>query len=136
MYNKKLTQSIPAPGHYTIRESLNKRSFCIGEKLDSIKNLDTPGAGTYDPDPLSRNSNPRFSMGHKLVSQFEKISQSPGPGSYEDSAKKVKRACPNYGFGSSQRSDYTKAKQTPGPGEYMLPRKLGNAPGYAIQKRS
>ena len=75
-------------------------------------------------------------MGQKLVSEFERTNNSPGPGAYEDTARRIKKAAPNYGFGSSKRSDFQKTSITPGPGEYLLPRKIGNAPNYTLKERS
>lgn len=51
MYDDKLTKSIPGPGNYPITKgAFGKKGILMGQKLKSMSNLITPGAGTYQHD--------------------------------------------------------------------------------------
>ena len=43
--------AIPAPGQYAVNaSSIGKSGVVIGERLPSVSNLKTPGAGAYESD--------------------------------------------------------------------------------------
>ena len=50
MHDEKAAAFTPAPGEYPIKGALNQSGVVIGEKLPEVKNLKTPGAGTYEAD--------------------------------------------------------------------------------------
>ena len=106
MYDDKLSQSIPAPGHYPISKgAFGKKGVLMGEKLKSMSSLQTPGAGTYNPDTSPvRTQYPRFSMGAKLKNELCKL-EVPGPGSYVNEAQRLRQSAPSYGFGTSKRPE-------------------------------
>ena len=139
MYDEKVSKSIPAPGHYTISKgAFGKKGILMGEKLKSLSNLNTPGAGTYEPDVSpTKKQLPRFSMGAKLKPELSKLNV-PGPGSYVNEGQKLRQSAPSYGFGSSKRPEIggNSKFQTPGPGNYKLPNKMSNLPEYAMPGRS
>jgi len=60
----------------------------------------------------------------------------PGPGTYVNSAEKLKTAAPSFGFGTSKRPEIGKTKMVvPGPGSYKLPSKIADCPDYAMPNR-
>ena len=92
MYDDKITKSIPGPGNYTIKKgALGRRGVLMGEKLKSLSNLNTPGAGSYEPDHSpTKNQNPRFSMGIKLKNELSSKLNVPGPGTYVNKKEKMR----------------------------------------------
>ena len=110
----------------------------MGTKLNPLKgNMQTPGAGTYEPDPTKvMKGSPMITMKTKLTSDLDKgKSLGPGPGGYEVHLKN-KRDAPKFGFGSSQRGSNEPKSISPGPGAYKINTKVGDVPSYAIPGRT
>lgn len=76
-------------------------------------------------------------MGAKLGSSLTKGGLNvPGPGTYVNSAEKLKAKAPSFGFGTSKRPELGATKATvPGPGAYKLPTKIGDVPEFAMPNR-
>jgi hypothetical protein len=76
-------------------------------------------------------------MGAKLGSSMVKGGLNvPGPGTYVNSAEKLKMTAPSFGFGTSKRPELGATKlQVPGPGAYKVPTKLGDVPDFAMPNR-
>ena len=140
MYDDKVSKTIPAPGHYNIAKgAFGKKGVLMGCKLKSMTSLNSPGAGTYEPDfSQAKVKPPQFSMGIKLKIDFSSTLKVPGPGTYVNEGEKLKQAAPKFGFGSSKRPEIGGSTKliTPGPGKYKLPSKISNVPDFAMPGRS
>jgi len=72
-------------------------------------------------------------MGSRFVDQKDTTHIVPGPGTYVNSAQKLKAAAPSFGFGTSKRPIVGATKlNVPGPGSYKLPAKIADAPAFAM----
>ena len=103
----------------------------MGEKLKSLSALEVPGAGAYNPDASpTKKKDPSFYMGIKLKPSLDKLNV-PGPGTYKNNLERMRQSAPSFGFGTSKRPGIKKS-DVPGPGDYKLPRKISNAPDFAL----
>jgi hypothetical protein len=76
-------------------------------------------------------------MGTRLKSPLEKKDLVPGPGTYVNSAEKLKTAAPSYGFGTSKRPELGATKmKVPGPGAYKIPARIADVPDFAMPNRN
>ena len=75
-------------------------------------------------------------MGARLMSQKDTTAIVPGPGTYVNSATKLKQSAPSFGFGTSKRPELGSTKlNVPGPGSYKLPSKIQDMPNFALPNR-
>ena len=71
---------------------------------------------------------PSYSMGVKLKSDLGKATGVPGPGTYVNSAEKLRQKSPSFGFGTMKRPEISgKAQEVPGPGTYAIKSTVGEA---------
>jgi hypothetical protein len=75
----------PGPGNYNIPETKNIRTFKIGERINTINKILTPGPGNYDPNPnivkdSTRNVKIVSANKSQLLSQSKSAMALPGPG--------------------------------------------------------
>lgn len=96
-----------------------------------------PGPGSHDPHgAVVKSKSPVYSMGAKLKSSMINTQQVPGPGTYVNSAEKLKMTAPSFGFGTSKRPELGSSKfQVPGPGAYKVPSKVADVPDFAMPNR-
>ena len=67
-------------------------------------------------------------MGIKLKSDLGRNNNVPGPGTYVNSAEKLRQKSPSFGFGTMKRPEIAgKASEVPGPGTYVIKGKVGEA---------
>ncbi len=60
----------------------------------------------------------------------------PGPGSYVNSAEKLRATAPSFGFGTSKRPEIGSTKlNVPGPGSYKVNTKVQDVPTFALPNR-
>lgn len=75
-------------------------------------------------------------MGARIVALKDTTSIVPGPGSYVNSAEKLKTSSPSFGFGTSKRPVVGATKlNVPGPGSYKLNSKIADVPDFAMPNR-
>ena len=78
----------------------------MGQKLsfdDTKKYIHSlPGPGTHEPkNAVIKQKSPIFSMGARIMAQKDTTAIVPGPGSYVNSAEKLRATAPSFGFGTS-----------------------------------
>lgn len=97
-YDQRKAKLVPGAGTYEIKSAAfntEKPKFHMGSKLtfdDTAKYIHSlPGPGTHDPSvPTIKQKSPIYSMGARLMSQKDTTAIVPGPGSYVNSAQKLK----------------------------------------------
>jgi hypothetical protein len=123
----------PGPGQYEAR--LNTRSGPTLGSKPRVHVKDSPGPGTYSPDPRqAKRKAPQFSMGSekKKTIAGRPHNKYPGPGTYYGQKPK---SGPSFGFGSGKRM-HVNCNDSPGPGSYKIPTKIRNVEGYALDKNN
>jgi hypothetical protein len=100
---------VPGAGTYEIKSAAfntEKPRFHMGQKLsfdDTKKYIHSlPGPGTHEPKcAVIKQKSPIFSMGARIMAQKDTTAIVPGPGSYVNSAEKLRATAPSFGFGTS-----------------------------------
>jgi len=119
-FDARKAKLVPAPGTYDLKSAafnIEKPRFHMGVKLsfdDTTKFIHSiPGPGTHEPvRGYGKNKSPVYSMGAKLGSSLVKGGLNvPGPGTYVNSAEKLKMSAPSFGFGTSKRPEMGSSKQ-------------------------
>lgn len=108
----KATKFMPGPGAHNpdfnaSRSRSPRFGIGTGKRSPPSSLIKTPGAGTYQLNPLVGREGRSISMHQKINFSPEKKEKAnvPGPGNYSPDVAKVKSKEPSYGLGSSTRAD-------------------------------
>ena len=105
-------------------------AWSIKGKTSQSKLEDTPGAGTYSPNEVYRDSSPNWKIGKAPRFKYS-VNDSPGPCAYSNTSRPAS-AGPKF---SKAKSSTALLSETPGPGAYSSPSKLREGPSYSILGR-
>lgn len=121
----------PGPGTYEVpNRAIEGPQFTIKGKEQKIIKDQMPGPGYYNQDINIKDKSPSFSIGTSLKTANGKVSENPGPGSYDTRGKELG---PKWGFGSQKRGEELRIA-APGPGAYESPGFLSKG-GFSLTGR-
>ncbi|OMJ68979.1 hypothetical protein SteCoe_33427 [Stentor coeruleus] len=123
--------SSPGPGTYEVpNRAIEGPQFTMKGKEQKISKDKMPGPGHYNQDISIKDKSPAYSIGTSPKIGNGKVSENPGPGSYDTRGKEIG---PKWGFGSQKRGEELKIA-VPGPGAYESPGFLSKG-GFSLTGR-